>query len=163
MLSFQKVSGESPISCRHSIVKSRAHTVRSRISTSGAGRHPRINPRSAMNYKSWTIPAGVSITSLGIPNNNNAFRLTSVLLADAGEPDSEVPPREPRDLPLPSHLLTGALGWTNRSETPREIPDTLWTWFESVRWHEVSILPIPAVSPQPLYTPLQRETSTNDR
>ena len=63
-----------------------------------------------MNYKSWTIPAGVSITSLGIPNNNNAFRLTSVLLADAGEPDSEVHPREPRDLSLPSYLLTGALG-----------------------------------------------------
>jgi len=62
-----------------------------------------------MTYKSWTIPAGVSITPLGNPNNN-AFRLTSVLLADAGEPDSEVHPREPRDLSLPSYLLTGALG-----------------------------------------------------
>jgi hypothetical protein len=63
-----------------------------------------------MTYKSWTIPAGVSITPLGNPNNNNAFRLTSVLLADAGEPDSEVHPREPRNIPLPPHLLAGALG-----------------------------------------------------
>jgi hypothetical protein len=63
-----------------------------------------------MNYKSWTIPAGVSITFLGVPNSDNAFRLTSELLADAGEPDSKVHPREPRDLPLSSYLLTGALG-----------------------------------------------------
>jgi hypothetical protein len=110
MLSFQRVFGESPISYRCSIVEARAYTVRFRISTSGAGRHPRINPRSDMHYKSWTIPAGVSIASIGIPNNNNAFRLTSLFLTDASELDSKVHPREPRDLPKPSHLLTRALG-----------------------------------------------------
>lgn len=29
------------------------------ISTGVAGRLPRINPRDNMNYKDWTIPAGV--------------------------------------------------------------------------------------------------------
>lgn len=46
-----------------------------RISTSGAGRHPRINPRSAMNYKSWTIPANtpVSLTQKFIHENPEIF------------------------------------------------------------------------------------------
>jgi hypothetical protein len=67
-----------------------------------------------MTYKSWTIPAGVSIPSLGHPFPTTIIlsgqRLTSVLVADAREPDSEVHPREPRDLPEPSQLLAGTLG-----------------------------------------------------
>lgn len=79
------------------------------MSTSGAGRHPRVNPRSELHYKSWTIPIGVSPRTLS-PTLSQGLPTKQTYHADASKPNPKIHPREPLDLPLPPHILARALG-----------------------------------------------------